>query len=137
MEYPAPRDRLPVGFSPTARSMITVSGLFPVRVDTFTGSKNPKRRMRSTAALSARGLKGSPSTARNCRRMTLSKVDVFPDTLMRSIKIRLPRSKTKVTSSVRVVSLRFKRGVTRKKSTPSITAKRSKRAISSSTANGE
>ena len=50
--------------------------------------------MRSVACLIRRAEKGSPSAARNCLRMTLSKVAVLPDIFIRSRITRGPRSIT-------------------------------------------
>ena len=89
--------------------------------------------MRSVACLIRRAEKGSPSAARNCLRMTLSKVAVLPAIFIRSRITRGPRS-------IKYLTLRDKEelsfvtlGLTLIKSTPFLKAKRSILSTSSST----
>ena len=62
--------------------------------------------MRSSASRISRALKASPSTSRNCRRITRSSVRVLPVMSMRSTNTRSPSTSSKLMSTVRVAALR-------------------------------
>ena len=96
-------------------------------------SKKPKERTRSVACLILLAENGSPSAARNCLRITLSKVAVLPVTFIRSRMTLGPRSIKYFT--LRDTDERFLVifGCTVKKFSSFFKARRSKRSTSRST----
>ena len=96
-------------------------------------SKKPKERIRSAVCLILLAENGSPSAARNCLRITLSKVAVFPVTFIRSRMTLGPRSIKYLT--LRDSDERFFviLGCIVKKIRSFFRARRSKRSISKST----
>ena len=125
MEYDPPKLTEPVGFSFTKTSTITESLRFPSRAETSTVSKKPRERMRSVACLIRLAEKGSPSAARNCLRMTLSKVAVLPAILILSRITLGPRSIEYVTLSAKEEPSLVILGLTLIKSRPFFKARRS------------
>ncbi len=115
---------------------MTCCGVDPARVSTCASLKYPSARIRSAEARISRGLKGSPSTVRNWRRITSSSVVVLPSMSMRSTKMRGPRTSASVRSSVWLRMLRVTRGSTLTKFCPCCRASVSIRWMVFSTAEG-
>ena len=96
-------------------------------------SKKPKERIRSVACLILLAENGSPSAARNCLRITLSKVAVFPVTFIRSRMTLGPRSIKYFTLRDTDEGFLVILGFTVKKFRSFFRARRSKRSTSRST----
>ena len=100
-EYPAPAFRLPVFFSYVDVNVDLIAGSRHRLVVERDLGENPDDPAEPWTAGSCFGRTRTPSSWRNSRRITSSRVWALPDTLMRRQRKRRPGSTTKLNATVR------------------------------------